>query len=70
MNFKCEVWCPKENWRVDALVSVLPREGDQLRHNDKLYKVGGAEHALTPNADANLHGYLVRKPLVFVSPLK
>jgi hypothetical protein len=70
MNFKCDVFCPVENWRVEALVPALPRDGDQIRHKDKLYKVGGVEHSLVPHADADLYGYLVRKPLVYVSPIK
>lgn len=71
MNFKCDVFCPPEDWRVEALVCVLPRDGDQLRHKDKLYKVVGAEHTLVANGSGVLQeGYLVRKPLVYVSPLK
>jgi len=70
MSFYCEVFCPIENWREKVLVSTLPREGDQLRHKDKLYSVSAAEHVLEPNADATAYGYLVNKPVVYVSPLK
>lgn len=70
MNFHCEIYCPVENWRVTVLVSALPREGDQIRHKDKLYKAGGVEHTLVENADAVQYGFLVRKPLVYVSPTK
>ena len=71
MNFKCDVFCPIENWRVEVLVYALPRESDQLRYKDKLYSVGGVEHTLVETEGGFMRAdYLVRKPLVFVSPLK
>jgi hypothetical protein len=67
--FHYEVFCPAEKWRELVLGPALPRQGDEFRYKDVLYKVDAAQHQAESSGPLAL-GYAVKLPIVYLSRMK